>query len=220
MTAGRFLYHVLTTQQVKFFFARCAAQEPLTDGVADQMIWQLGRLPQRIGVIARTSAMRHKRTNEDVHHNPTQSPLAKASLQAKNRARHLLLSGTPSLVVTLWEVGDLPTSQLMRASYAGLKESGNKAEGFRPAQMKMLDVSPNPRDWAAFQLTGEAHWSRSSLRLAPRQPCIMARAMAIRGESLSLFGWVSSVDAQSKPYQCTLTIFTFLAICNRDAVYA
>jgi len=45
-----------------------ASQEYLSDGLTEEMITQLGSAdPKRLGVIARTSAMKYKTTNEDVH---------------------------------------------------------------------------------------------------------------------------------------------------------
>ena len=44
-----------------------AEQEYFSDGLTDEMIAQLGRLnPQRLGVIARTSAMKYKHTNKSI----------------------------------------------------------------------------------------------------------------------------------------------------------
>jgi TolB-like protein/DNA-binding winged helix-turn-helix (wHTH) protein/Tfp pilus assembly protein PilF len=45
-----------------------AGQEYLSDGLTEEMITQLGSAdPERLGVIARTSAMKYKTTHEDVH---------------------------------------------------------------------------------------------------------------------------------------------------------
>ncbi|MEM8543989.1 MAG: CHAT domain-containing protein [Cyanobacteria bacterium P01_H01_bin.119] len=71
-------------------------------------------------------------------------------------SRALVVAGTPSVVVSLWSVPDAPTAELMTAFYQQLSQGETKAEALRQAMLTVRDRYPNPRDWAAFTLMGEA----------------------------------------------------------------
>ncbi len=69
--------------------------------------------------------------------------------------RAFLYAGTPSVVVSLWDVSDRATSDLMDRFYAGLAAGRNKAHALRSAQLALRALHPDPALWAAFILIGE-----------------------------------------------------------------
>jgi CHAT domain-containing protein/Tfp pilus assembly protein PilF len=71
-------------------------------------------------------------------------------------SRSFITAGVPSLVVSLWAVPDAPTASLMTEFYQNLQKSPNKAQALRQAMLTTMGQYPNPRDWAAFTLIGEA----------------------------------------------------------------
>jgi CHAT domain-containing protein len=71
-------------------------------------------------------------------------------------SRSFIAAGVPSVVVSLWSVPDAPTADLMKAFYQQLQRNPDKAQALRQAMLSMLKTYPNPRDWAAFTLMGEA----------------------------------------------------------------
>ena len=71
-------------------------------------------------------------------------------------SRSFITAGVPSLVVSLWAVPDAPTASLMTEFYQNLQKSPNKAQALRQAMLTTMTQYPNPRDWAAFTLIGEA----------------------------------------------------------------
>ncbi len=70
--------------------------------------------------------------------------------------RAFLYAGTPSVVVSLWQVADTQASGLMLRFYQGLDQLGNKAEALRQAKLAMIrDRSyARPYYWAPFILVG------------------------------------------------------------------
>ncbi|MBG1240498.1 CHAT domain-containing tetratricopeptide repeat protein [Nostoc sp. NZL] len=72
-------------------------------------------------------------------------------------SRSLITAGTPSVIVSLWSVPDAPTAELMTEFYRNWQERKlNKAQALRQAMLKTMKQHPNPKDWAAFTLIGEA----------------------------------------------------------------
>ncbi|NER39275.1 MAG: CHAT domain-containing protein [Oscillatoria sp. SIO1A7] len=71
-------------------------------------------------------------------------------------SRSLILAGVPSVVVSLWSVPDAPTADLMKEFYRQLEQNPNKARALRQAMLKTMQQRPDPKDWAAFTLIGEA----------------------------------------------------------------
>ncbi len=71
-------------------------------------------------------------------------------------SRALISAGVPSVIVSLWAVPDAPTSELMQAFYQNLQKNPNKAQALRQAMLTTMKTHPQPRDWAAFTLIGEA----------------------------------------------------------------
>jgi CHAT domain-containing protein/Tfp pilus assembly protein PilF len=72
-------------------------------------------------------------------------------------SRSLFAAGVPSVIVSLWSVGDCSTEFLMTEFYRNLQQGMNKAQALRQAILTtMADFSGDPYSWAAFTLIGEA----------------------------------------------------------------
>ncbi|HEY9748064.1 MAG TPA: tetratricopeptide repeat protein [Allocoleopsis sp.] len=76
-------------------------------------------------------------------------------------SRSLISAGTPSVIVSLWQVPDAPTASLMTEFYKNWQSGAatnrqNKAQALRQAMLTTLEQYPDPRDWAGFTLIGEA----------------------------------------------------------------
>ncbi|WP_293185833.1 MULTISPECIES: CHAT domain-containing protein [unclassified Microcoleus] len=71
-------------------------------------------------------------------------------------SRALISAGVPSAIVSLWAVPDAPTSELMQAFYRNLQSNPDKAQALRQAMLTTMKTHPQPRNWAAFTLIGEA----------------------------------------------------------------
>jgi CHAT domain-containing protein len=71
-------------------------------------------------------------------------------------SRSLIAAGAPSVIVSLWAVPDAPTSALMTQFYQNWQTNPDKAQALRQAMLTTMKQHPNPRDWAAFTLIGEA----------------------------------------------------------------
>ena len=71
--------------------------------------------------------------------------------------RALVLAGAQSLVMSLWDVADRPTRELMVDYYKGLQEGQGRSEALRNVQLKMLRSRDrqHPYYWAAFIESGE-----------------------------------------------------------------
>ncbi len=70
--------------------------------------------------------------------------------------RSFLLAGADTVIVSLWQVPDLPTAALMVAFYEQLMRSPNKAQALQQAMQLTKQQFPDPRNWSAFVLVGEA----------------------------------------------------------------
>lgn len=71
-------------------------------------------------------------------------------------SRALISAGVPSVIVSLWNVQDDSTEMLMSEFYRQLQQQPDKAQALRQAMLKTRQEYPNPHDWAAFTLIGEA----------------------------------------------------------------
>jgi CHAT domain-containing protein len=71
-------------------------------------------------------------------------------------SRALISAGVPSIIVSLWPVPDNSTAELMAEFYRQLQLNPNKAQALRQAMLMTMKMHPNPQDWAAFTLIGEA----------------------------------------------------------------
>jgi len=72
-------------------------------------------------------------------------------------ARAVLARGAGSVLISLWNVDDWVTGELVRAFYDEWlgPTHPTKAEALRRAQVLVQRTHPDARDWAAFQLVGE-----------------------------------------------------------------
>ncbi|MBW4502005.1 MAG: CHAT domain-containing protein [Scytonema hyalinum WJT4-NPBG1] len=73
-------------------------------------------------------------------------------------SRCLFTAGVPSVIVSLWVVGDKSTQFLMTEFYQNLQQGMNKAQALRQAMLASLKTRKyrQPQSWAAFTLIGEA----------------------------------------------------------------
>ena len=71
-------------------------------------------------------------------------------------SRSLFEAGVPSVIVSLWSVPDAPTADLMTEFYRQWRSGLDKAQALRQAMLATMATHPEPRDWAAFTLIGEA----------------------------------------------------------------
>ncbi|MEG4111868.1 MULTISPECIES: CHAT domain-containing protein [unclassified Microcoleus] len=71
-------------------------------------------------------------------------------------SRSFIAAGVPSVVVSLWSVTDESTAELMAEFYRQMQLTPDIAQALRKAMLVTLVKHPNPVDWAAFTLIGEA----------------------------------------------------------------
>ena len=73
-------------------------------------------------------------------------------------SRSFIAAGVPSVIVSLWQVNDKSTSELMTEFYQQLlaDKKRDKAKALRKAMLKTMEEYPSPRLWAAFTLIGES----------------------------------------------------------------
>ncbi|NEO86101.1 MAG: tetratricopeptide repeat protein [Spirulina sp. SIO3F2] len=71
-------------------------------------------------------------------------------------SRSFIAAGVPSVLVSLWQVPDAPTAELMTEFYRQRQATGDNAQALRQAMLQTLEQHPEPRNWAAFTLIGEA----------------------------------------------------------------
>lgn len=71
--------------------------------------------------------------------------------------RAFFYAGVPSLVVSLWNVTDSPTPDLMLGFYRNLDRLGDKARALRDAKLELIgrNLYAHPAYWAPFILFGE-----------------------------------------------------------------
>jgi hypothetical protein len=65
-------------------------------------------------------------------------------------ARAFQLGGTPNVVMSLWNVDDDATAELMRLFYESLHSGRTPAEALRRASLAVRERHPSPSIWAAF----------------------------------------------------------------------
>jgi CHAT domain-containing protein len=69
--------------------------------------------------------------------------------------RGLFCAGANSLLLSLWDVHDRSTAQLMQEFYRGYIASGDMAGSLRAAMRKLREQNPHPYFWAPFVLAGK-----------------------------------------------------------------
>jgi CHAT domain-containing protein/tetratricopeptide (TPR) repeat protein len=71
-------------------------------------------------------------------------------------SRSFLSAGAKSVLVSLWMVPDAPTADLMATFYQNLQQKNDTAQALRQAMLETMKQHPQPKDWAAFTVIGEA----------------------------------------------------------------
>jgi CHAT domain-containing protein len=71
--------------------------------------------------------------------------------------RGLFCAGASSLLLSLWDVHDRSTSDLMQSFYKGYMESGDMARSLQSAMKQLREQNPHPYFWAPFVLVGQVH---------------------------------------------------------------
>ena len=71
-------------------------------------------------------------------------------------SRSLITAGVSSVIVSLWSVPDEPTASLMSEFYQNIQKNPDKAQALRQAMLTTMKKYPEPQNWAAFTLIGEA----------------------------------------------------------------
>jgi CHAT domain-containing protein len=69
--------------------------------------------------------------------------------------RGLFCAGAASLLLSLWDVHDRTTSELMQAFYKRYVGTGNMALALRGAMLELREAHPHPYFWAPFILAGK-----------------------------------------------------------------
>jgi CHAT domain-containing protein len=71
--------------------------------------------------------------------------------------RAFMYAGVPSVVVSLWQVADRSTAELMVKFYQQMDRVGDKAEALRRAKLELIDNScyQHPYYWAPFVIVGD-----------------------------------------------------------------
>ena len=77
----------------------------------------------------------------------------------ENLVNAFIEAGADTVVSTLWELADQPTSKLMTNFYAGLARHSRKVDALRAAQLEQLNEGLPPYFWASFQIVGDADGS-------------------------------------------------------------
>ncbi|MDC0743059.1 CHAT domain-containing tetratricopeptide repeat protein [Polyangium mundeleinium] len=106
--------------------------------------------------------------------------------------RALAMAGAETQVMSLWQVDDEATSELMTAYYTGLAAGGGRSEALRAAQLAVREKHPHPYYWASFivsgngaALDGRSAPPRFALARGPRGcACQAAGAPSERGTGL------------------------------------
>ena len=69
--------------------------------------------------------------------------------------RGLFCAGASSLLLSLWDVHDRSTAELMQSFYKGYTETGNMALSLQSAMKQLRQKNPHPYFWAPFVLVGQ-----------------------------------------------------------------
>lgn len=74
-------------------------------------------------------------------------------------ARSFMYAGVPSVLVSLWQVSDASTAEIMKSFYEGLEDGADKDEALRLAKLKFLEnkkgLMAHPAYWAPFVQVGD-----------------------------------------------------------------
>ena len=75
--------------------------------------------------------------------------------------RGLFCAGAASLLLSLWDVHDRSTAELMQSFYKGYMESNNMAVSLQSAMRQLRQENPHPYFWAPFVLVGQITENKS-----------------------------------------------------------
>jgi CHAT domain-containing protein len=70
--------------------------------------------------------------------------------------RGLLHAGARSLMLSLWDVQDQTTTELMRSFYSRIRTGSGTASALQAAMLEVRSKQPHPYYWAPFVLIGGA----------------------------------------------------------------
>ncbi|AFY42680.1 Tetratricopeptide TPR_1 repeat-containing protein [Nostoc sp. PCC 7107] len=70
-------------------------------------------------------------------------------------SRSLIAAGTPSVIVSLWNIPDESTQLIMTEFYQHFQQDPDKAQALRQAMLVLIKQGYLPLNWAAFTLIGE-----------------------------------------------------------------
>ncbi len=68
--------------------------------------------------------------------------------------RSFLVAGSKAVMMSLWQVDDLATQELMVKFYSLWLSTGNRQEAFRQAQISLKEKYNDPYFWGAFVMIG------------------------------------------------------------------
>jgi CHAT domain-containing protein len=71
-------------------------------------------------------------------------------------SRPFIEAGVPSVVLSLWQVPDTATKDLMIEFYQNLNKNMDKAQALRQAMLTTMKQHPDPVNWAGFTLVGNS----------------------------------------------------------------
>jgi CHAT domain-containing protein len=69
--------------------------------------------------------------------------------------RSFLMAGANSILMSLWQVDDVATQELMVHFYSIWLGGAGKHEAFRQAQLKIKENYPEPYFWGGFIMVGK-----------------------------------------------------------------
>ncbi len=73
-------------------------------------------------------------------------------------ARSFMYAGASSMVMTLWQVNDFATAEMMKIFYSNLSNGMTKSEALREAKLNFMQnasgIGPHPAFWSPFLLVG------------------------------------------------------------------
>jgi CHAT domain-containing protein len=88
----------------------------------------------------------------------TGNEYAAGSEGATSLARAFLAAGVPTVVASLWDVGDHPAARLSDLFHRNLLAGDDAEEALRKAQLAMLhgsdETGRSPAAWGAFEVFG------------------------------------------------------------------
>jgi CHAT domain-containing protein len=69
--------------------------------------------------------------------------------------RAFKIAGVKEMLITLWQIPDRETKELMQVFYANILQGDSYYTALKKAQLQMKANNPDPAIWAGFELIGE-----------------------------------------------------------------